>query len=106
MNTGAMRPHRLGHAARDRALQQRIGVADPAAQDRQLAHQRRQDVAEAIDGLPVGPLDLVARAERLDDEVDRAVLQVQATVGQARGDHSSRTLWARTTSSSVTAREA
>ena len=103
---GTMRPHRLGHAPRDRALQQRIGVTDAAAQDRQLAHQRRQDVAEAIDGLPIRPLDLVAHAERLDDEVDRAVLQMQAAVGQTRGDHSSRTLWARTTSSSVTAREA
>ena len=108
---GAMRPHGLGHAPRDRALQQRIGLADRPAQDRQLAHQRRQDVAEAIDGLAIGALDLVARAERLDDEVDRPVLQVQAAVGQraarrSRPSSSSRTLWARSTSSSVTAREA
>ena len=39
-------------------------------------------------GLAIGALDLVARAERLDDEVDRAVLQMQAAVGQARGEAS------------------
>ena len=107
-----MRPHGLGHAARHRALQQRIGIADRAAQRRKLAHQRRQDVAEALDRLGIGALDLGRRAERLDDEIDRPVLQVQAAVGQAGGNgahwppSSSRTLWARSTSSSVTAREA
>ena len=64
------------------------------------------------DRLAVGTFDLVRRAERLDDQVDRAVLQMQPAVGQARGDgahwpfSSTRTLWARRTSSSETAREA
>ena len=65
-----------------------------------------------VDRLAVGALDFVRRAERLDDEVDRPVLQVQPSVGQAGGDgahvspSSTRTLWARSTSSSETAREA
>ena len=33
-------------------------------------------------GLAIGALDLVARAERLDDQVDRTVLQMQAAVGK------------------------
>ena len=54
-------------------------------------------------------LDFRRSAERLDDEVDRPMLQMQAAVGQAGGNGahgSSRTLWARSTSSRVTAREA
>src|ERR1044072_542701 len=106
-----MRPHGLGHAARHRALQQRIGIADRAAQRWQLAHQRWQDVAEALDRLAIGTLDLSRGAKCFNDEVDRTVLKMQAAVGQAGGNgahwppSSSRTLWARSTSSSVTARE-
>ena len=81
------------------------------AQHGELAHQSRQDVAKAVDGLLVGPLDLIGGAERLDQKVDRPVLQVQAAplmgAGQEGRDHlSTRTLLARSTSSSVTAREA
>ena len=36
----------------------------------------------------------------------KTVLEMQAAVGKAGGNHSSRTLFARSTSSSVTAREA
>jgi len=102
-----MRPHRLSHAPRHRPLQQGIGIAHWAAQQRELAHQGRQDVAEAVDRLLVGPPYFTALAERLDQKVDRPVLQVQATIGQKGRDHlSTRTLLARSTSSRVTAREA
>ncbi len=109
---GAMRPHRLGHPARYWTLQQRIGLAHRATQCRELTHQRRQDVAKALDRLAVGSFDFVRCAEGFDDQVDRSVLKVQAAIRKSGGNgahslpSSSRTLWARSTSSRVTAREA
>jgi hypothetical protein len=81
-----MRPHGLGHAPRHRALKRGIALADRPPQRRQFADQAGKDVAEALDGLGIGAFDLGGRAEGLDDEVDRALLQMQPAVGQARGD--------------------
>ena len=78
-----MRPHCVGHASRDRALQQRIGLADRPAQRGQLAYQRRQDVTKALDRLLVGEGDFIAHTERLDQKIDRTMLQMQAAVGQS-----------------------
>ena len=104
----AMWPYGFGHAPGHRPLQQRVGLRQRPAQHRKLANQGRQDVAEAIDRLRIGALDLIGRAERLDDKVDRTVLQVQPSVAETGGNgaHSMRTLWCASTLSSVTAREA
>ena len=105
---GAMRPHGFGHAPRYRTLQQGIGLSDRPTQYQKFADQGRQDVAEAIDRLRIGKLDLGLHAERLDDEIDRTVLQMQPSVAETGGDsaHAIRTLCRANTSSSVTAREA
>ena len=84
--------------------------ADGPAQQRQLGHQRLENIAEAGAGLRIGGLDLRRRTEGLDHEIDRPVLQVQAAVAQAGGAGaahvSTRTLLSRSTDSSDTAREA
>ena len=83
----AMRPDGRDHAPRDRAAQQRIAPRRPA---RAAAAARATSVGRMSPKRVAGLRDRRAStsagvAERLDDQVDRPVLQVQPAVGQAGG---------------------
>ena len=73
-------PDRFGHAPGDRTLEGGQRLADGLAQEPELARELGQDGGKALPSLVIGSLDLAAGAEGLDDEVDGAVVQMQAAV--------------------------
>ena len=84
----AVRPHGADHARGDRAGNLGRGGAHGRAQDRQLRDQPVEQAVERLCRLAIGCRHLVRRAERLDDQIDGAVLEMQpAPVGQERDLH-------------------
>ena len=80
------RPHGRGHAARDRPREP-LPRLERSSQRRQLGHELVEEWAESLPRPPVGACHGRGRCPCLDDQVDRAVLQVQPrTVGRGRRD--------------------
>ena len=75
-------PDRLGHAPGDGALQGGHRLADRLAQEAELGGELGQDGGKALPSLIIGRRDLGGGAEGLDDEVDGAMIQMQAAIGE------------------------
>ena len=80
----AVRPARGDHASRDRTVQPGLDAPQRLPQCRQFLYQGRQHCVESCLRLRIGAFDFVPRVgPRLDEEVYRAVLQMQGSVFKA-----------------------